>query len=66
MQLADYLNQHGIKRTEFAREIGVSPQTITGWCDGTFWPGKENAKRVVEATAGAVTPNDFMQSQAAE
>lgn len=60
MQLADYLKSNGIKRNVFAASIGVSPQTVTGWCDGSFWISKDKAKRVLEATAGAVTPNDFL------
>lgn len=64
MQLSEYLKLRNIKRIEFAAKIGVSPQTITGWCDGTFWPSKENAKRVLDETAGAVTPNDFMEAAA--
>lgn len=60
MRLNDYLDHHGIKRREFAARIGVSPQTITGWCDGTFWPGHDNALKVMQETGGAVTPTDFL------
>ncbi len=60
MRLADYLTNNSIKRIDFAARVGVSPQTITGWCDGTFWPSKKNVERVVAETDGAVTPNDFM------
>lgn len=63
MRLADYLDQNGIKRTAFAAKIGVSPATVTGWCEDAFWPGKENAKRIWRATDGAVTPNDFMDAR---
>lgn len=66
MQLSDWLDQHKIKRNDFAARIGVSPQTITGWCEGSFWIGKENAKRIFDETAGAVTPTDFMQTDTRE
>lgn len=60
MKLADYLASNNIKRTEFAEKIGVSPQTITGWCDHAFWPGRDNATKIFEETGGAVTPTDFL------
>ena len=62
MRLEQYLSERRIKRIDFAARIGVSPQTITGWCDGTFWPSKKNVERVMDATEGAVTPNDFMEA----
>ncbi len=61
MQLADWLKENKIKRIDFAAQIGVSPQTITGWCDGAFWITKEKARKVFNATEGAVTPTDFMK-----
>jgi DNA-binding transcriptional regulator YdaS (Cro superfamily) len=59
MKLADYLKNNDIKPSAFAARIGVSPQTITGWCDGTFWISKDRAKLVFDETGGEVTPNDF-------
>jgi uncharacterized protein YjcR len=46
MQLSDWLSQNRIKRKDFAARIGVSPQTITGWCKGTFWIKHDQAKAV--------------------
>lgn len=60
MKLADYLTQNSIKRSEFAARIGVSPQTITGWCEGTFGISTKRAKAVFDETKGLVTPNDFL------
>jgi len=65
MQLSDWLSQHGIKRKDFAARIGVSPQTITGWCKGTFWIKHDQAKAVLKATGGAVTPTDFLKADEA-
>lgn len=62
MKLADYLTSKGIKRNAFAAEIGVTPQTITGWCDGTFSPSMARATKIFELTDGDVTPNDFMET----
>jgi len=65
MQLSEWLTQQGIKRKDFAARIGVSPQTITGWCKGTFWIKREQAKAVFDETAGAVTPTDFLRADEA-
>lgn len=62
MQLSDWLDQNGIKRSDFAARIGVSPQTITGWCEGSFWISKTKAQKIFDETAGAVTPTDLMQT----
>lgn len=65
MKLADYLAQHKIRPSHFAASIGVSPQTITGWCKGTFWIKRDQAKAVFKETNGAVTPNDFLKADEA-
>jgi len=61
MQLSHWLETNKIKRKDFAESIGVSPQTITGWCKGTFWIKHDQAKAVLKATNGAVTPTDFLK-----
>lgn len=66
MKLADWLKQKDIQRNVFADRIGVTPQAITGYCDGTFWPRKKVAKKIFKETGGAVTPTDFMQTEAAQ
>lgn len=66
MQLSDWLLQHKIKRTDFAARIGVTPQTITGWCKGTFWIDRNKAKAVFRETNGAVTPTDLMNADEAD
>ena len=60
MKLSDWLRRHNVKRSEFARRIGVSPGAVTQICreDGA-WPSRETAERIVVETGGAVTPNDF-------
>lgn len=63
MQLADWLTQQKINRSEFARRIGVTPGAITGWCDGTFWISRAKAEKIFAETQGAVTPNDFLQTK---
>lgn len=66
MKLADWLTSHKITRTEFAKRIGVTPALITSYCNGSVWPGREKMEAVHRETDGAVTANDFMQSQQPE
>jgi len=63
MKLSEWLTRNDVRRNEFAERIGVTPQTITGWCDGSFWITKDKAQKVFDATGGAVTPTDFMMTE---
>lgn len=60
MKLTEYLDRQGLSRSAFAEKVGVSPGLVTQWIDGKTWLGRDVAQRVVEATNGAVTPNDFL------
>ena len=62
MKLSEWLNRHEVKRSEFARRIGVSPGAVTQICreDGA-WPSRETAERIFVETGGSVTPNDFFR-----
>jgi 3,4-dihydroxy 2-butanone 4-phosphate synthase/GTP cyclohydrolase II len=63
MLLADWLRRKGMKRTDFARRIGVSPGAITQLCrDSGAWVSRETARMIYRETAGEVTPNDFLAS----
>jgi 3,4-dihydroxy 2-butanone 4-phosphate synthase/GTP cyclohydrolase II len=67
MKLADWLIRHGVKRSDFARRIGVSPGAITQICkDEGAWVSRETAEHIVAQTHGAVTPNDFLALAAAD
>lgn len=59
MHLRDYLAQHGLTHEAFARQIQVTTSAVTKLVAGTrpSWPTME---RIVAATGGAVTPNDFL------
>lgn len=66
MKLAEWLdlpNADGTRkrRDEFAARIEVTPQMISAYCDGKIWPSKKRMEKIVEATSGAVTPNDFVE-----
>jgi 3,4-dihydroxy 2-butanone 4-phosphate synthase / GTP cyclohydrolase II len=62
MKLSDWLRRNEITRSEFARRIGVSPGAVTQICrDDGAWPSRETVERILQETAGAVTPNDFLK-----
>ncbi len=62
MKLSEWLRRQDVRRSEFARRIGVSPGAVTQICreDGA-WPSRETAERIISETGGAVTPNDFLK-----
>jgi 3,4-dihydroxy 2-butanone 4-phosphate synthase / GTP cyclohydrolase II len=61
MKLADWLTRNGVKRSDFARRIGVSPGAVTQICrDEGAWVSRETAEQILAQTGGAVTPNDFL------
>ncbi len=66
MKLAEWLIRNGIRRSDFARRIGVSPGAITQICKNEgAWVSRETAEQIVAQTHGAVTPNDFLALAAA-
>lgn len=63
MQLADYLKANGISDEDFGDAIGVSRQSVHRYKMFGRFPEKPILARIVEVTAGAVTPNDFLDAQ---
>lgn len=61
MKLVAWLAQNKITRSAFARQVGLSPASVTALCnDETAWISRESAERIAAATGGSVTPNDFL------
>jgi transcriptional regulator with XRE-family HTH domain len=60
MRLADYLSREGISDTEFAAMIGVSRMSVGRYRSGERRPEWDVLARIVEATRGEVTANDFL------
>jgi 3,4-dihydroxy 2-butanone 4-phosphate synthase/GTP cyclohydrolase II len=60
MKLEDWLTREGKRASAFARDVGVTPATISGLCRGDRWLGKDVAQKIYDATNGEVTPTDFM------
>jgi predicted transcriptional regulator len=60
MTLSEYLAQHSIKVSAFAERVGVPPSTISRVIKRQRDPGLDLLAKIMEATHGEVTPNDFL------
>ena len=60
MNLAEWLEQSGIQKRQFAKDIGVTPQMISAYLNGSIWPTRKRMRKIAEKTEGAVTANDFV------
>lgn len=60
MQLSDWLAVSEIKADVFAKEIGVSEVAIYRYIAGTRRPQWDVMARIMKATRGEVTANDFL------
>lgn len=58
MTLSEFLSERGLTDERFAQSVGVSRTTVLRWRNGLI-PERETMSRIVEATDGEVTPNDF-------
>lgn len=63
MKLDDYLNKHGITEAAFAALIGVNQSSVNRMRKGLIRPDISTLKRIVEATDGNVTLDDFLREQ---
>lgn len=59
MKLTDWRRAAGLTQARLAEQLGTSQPTIAKYEAGTIMPGRRTMPRIVDATAGAVTPNDF-------
>jgi 3,4-dihydroxy 2-butanone 4-phosphate synthase/GTP cyclohydrolase II len=61
MKLETWLQQNKVSRTDFARRVGLSKGAISQICNqDSAWVSRETALHILRETAGAVTPNDFL------
>lgn len=60
MKLAAYLELRNMRDADFAALVGVSVSAVQFWRTGGRMPRKAQMQSIFEATAGAVTPNDFL------
>ncbi len=63
MKLEQYLKENDLKPSTFAARVGVSASTITRLLKGERGIGFKVLKAISEGTEGAVTAEDFFQSE---
>lgn len=61
MKLADYLSETNKTVTAFAREIDEAQPTVSRYVNGQRIPEPAIMSKIVQATDGRVTPNDFYE-----
>ena len=59
MKLKDYLKKKKISCKEFARMLGVTPQTISNYNSGKSYPSRNTVKKIEKLTGGKVKQRDF-------
>jgi transcriptional regulator with XRE-family HTH domain len=64
MKLTDYMKRHKIDRYQFAEMIGVDRVSVYRWETGKAFPIR-HLEKIVAATKGKVTANDFTQPKGA-
>ena len=62
MKLADFLKEHNLTDTAFARTVGVSSEAIRRYRDGRV-PTPFVMEKIIKATAKRVMPNDFFDGR---
>ncbi|MEJ8473412.1 3,4-dihydroxy-2-butanone-4-phosphate synthase [Roseibium algae] len=61
MRLDHWLLENKESRSAFARRADLSAASVTALCnDPDVWVSRDMARKIAEATKGAVTPNDFL------
>jgi transcriptional regulator with XRE-family HTH domain len=63
MKLADWLQQNDITGAALAVSAGLDPSTISRIISGERKPDWSTLDKIMAATGGAVTPNDFIPDE---
>lgn len=66
MKLANYLIESGLSQRDFAAKVGVTSESVRLYLAGLRTPRPALMKKITEETKGAVTANDFAQTEAAQ
>jgi transcriptional regulator with XRE-family HTH domain len=64
MTLQDYLAESSLTQSQFARQIGVKPETIRRYIAGERIPDRDKMAKIALATGCRVTANDFFGIEA--
>lgn len=62
MDLSRYLKLNQLTDDEFAVQVGATPFAVGKWRRGERSPRKPFMQKIMAATNGTVTPNDFFAS----
>jgi len=65
MELKTYLNKQTLSCGDFGKLIGVTERAVIKWQRGERIPRQEYMQKIIAATGGEVTPNDFFSEDAA-
>lgn len=60
MKLEHYIEANGLTHAEFANKIGVTASSVTRYLLGLRTPRKPTLLKIIAATNGMVTANDFL------
>lgn len=63
MKLAEYLKAKNVHVKDFAETIGVKQPTVTRYALGHRTPRPKHMVKIIEATDGKVTANDFVPTR---
>lgn len=59
MLLKKFLKQKKLTQKQFSERIGITSSAINQYCSGRRKPLPNIMERIIDATNGEVTPNDF-------
>lgn len=59
MRLKDWMTSQNIGVPALAELVGATRQAVDGWARGRHIPRPDMMRRLVQATGGAVQPQDF-------
>jgi transcriptional regulator with XRE-family HTH domain len=59
MKLEQYIKEQGLSNRELAIRLGVSDAAISLWLSGDRSPKRENISKIIKATCGQVTYEDW-------
>jgi len=65
MRLSEYLAKKDMNPEQFAAKVGVHPTTIYRLLSGATIPKRQNLRKIIEATEGAVDVSDLMAAVSA-
>lgn len=60
MTLAEFMKANSLTDVLLAEQLNCSAGAVRKWLYGERIPRAEQMRKIVELTAGSVTPNDFL------